>query len=434
MSCRRTHGPWVTAALAASAVTLSAPLALADDTEGGGWFTVGYLFSTGDSRSPAAGHGGEGTYVWYPDAREAAYGIGGFVQAQSYGSHGRYAVGGQANYRFVGMELGYSLREAHGKYTKTHGLQLTPFASIGAIALGLRTTWPVADNDNNSGFEYAFTLALKLGGPVGGKTPDFVKLNIPAGRPLRVDGVLQTAASCARADWRARLRPRLAQLSRQRRHWLTAQWLADALDEHSSIAAFERLERELRAFGADDDLRGQVRRAARQERKHARLCFGLASAYGGTDLGPSKDSLPSRGPVRSLEQLVFECVVDGCIGEGAAARVANRVARSCRDPVVQRVLNTIAVEEADHAKLAWDVLDFLHTLAPRRVDALAVAAALDSPLEAQATRAKTRGLHLGRPTRHVMQHAYRASRQATLTRLHRSAARRLTQTLAAHAA
>ncbi len=434
MSCRRTHGPWVTAALAASAVTLSAPLALANDAEGGGWFTAGYLFSTGDSRSPATGHGGEGTYVWYPNADEATYGIGGFVQAQSYSSHGRYAVGGQANYRFVGMELGYSLREAHGKYTKTHGLQIAPFASIGAIALGLRTTWPVTDNDNNSGFEYAFTLALKLGGPLGGNTPDFIKLNIPAGRPLRVDGVLQTAASCARADWRARLRPQLAQLSLEKRNWLTAQWLADALDEHSSIAAFERLERELHAFGADGSLRARVRRAAREERKHARLCFGLASTYGGTDLGPSEDSLPSDGPVRSLEQLAIECVVDGCIGEGAAARIAKRVARSCRDPVVQRVLNTIAVEEAEHAELAWRVLDFLRSLAPSRVDALAVAAALDSPLEAQVPRAKTRGLHLGRPTQHVMQQSYRASRRAVLTRLRHGAARRLTHTLAADAA
>jgi hypothetical protein len=94
--------------------------------------------------------------------------------------------------------------------------------------------------------------------------------------------------------------------------------------------------------------------AARDEVRHARACFSLASAYAGADVGPGAFKLEGALEIRTeLEQVAVSAVLEGCIGETlAAVQAAEQLARAT-DPAVRGALATIAEDEARHAELAW---------------------------------------------------------------------------------
>jgi hypothetical protein len=129
-------------------------------------------------------------------------------------------------------------------------------------------------------------------------------------------------------------------------------WLADALDEHASIAAFARFSLELLALGAPPDLLARTHQAALDEVDHARLAFALAGRFGGEPVGPA-----AMGPLAvatgDVRAIVAATVRDGCLGETAAAAVAARERDACELPAVRAVLARIADDERRHAELAW---------------------------------------------------------------------------------
>jgi hypothetical protein len=101
----------------------------------------------------------------------------------------------------------------------------------------------------------------------------------------------------------------------------------------------------------------RARSAAREEVRHARLCFTLASAYAGSELDPGP--LPPNSfarPCPSLEALAIESLHDGCVAEGVAAAQARAAGRRARDPAVRAALRIIARDEAGHAALAWSIV------------------------------------------------------------------------------
>jgi hypothetical protein len=149
----------------------------------------------------------------------------------------------------------------------------------------------------------------------------------------------------------------VANLTARDRERLARAWLGDALLEHASIASFVRLACELAALGAPAGLCRRALDAAAEEERHARLCFALASGYAGVELAPSR--LPPIAPrVASLRIIANESLVDGCVGEYAAARGADEARSSARDGAVGAVLDVIARDEARHAQLARDVVAF----------------------------------------------------------------------------
>lgn len=198
------------------------------------------------------------------------------------------------------------------------------------------------------------------------------------GRPLRRrGGAPSVAEDGAHAAWiDATIAPRVDHRTRHQRDALAAAWLADARLEHASIAAFGRVALDLLATAAPPHLVLRAHQAALEETQHARAAFSLASAYAGAARGPG--SFPEAAaawaaPGESLEarvaRLVAESVVDGCVGEGAAARAAEEAARTSDDPVVTAVLSRIAVEESGHAALAADIVTWAlreHPVAARR--------------------------------------------------------------------
>jgi hypothetical protein len=174
------------------------------------------------------------------------------------------------------------------------------------------------------------------------------------GRPFVVGGRTRVAPSAARTDWLRPLRPSLERIDATTRRALAFAWLADASAEHASVASFARFALQLMAVAAPPQLLVETHRAMADEIEHARLCYALASAYAGRPLGPGP--LSPHGAVArhvDLADVAASAVVEGCLGETFAALQARLASARAVDPVVRRVLDRIAADEARHAALAW---------------------------------------------------------------------------------
>lgn len=171
------------------------------------------------------------------------------------------------------------------------------------------------------------------------------------GRPFLVDDEAVTAASAARDDWRALLSVPAAAADLRPR--LAAHWTQIGLYEHASVASFARWILQLLALGAPAELVAAAQRALADEVEHARLCFGLASLYQGTGVGPSP--LPrTDAPVAAELGAILEAVIhEACVGETLSALEAQEAAARAEDPALRRVLAQIAADEQRHAELGW---------------------------------------------------------------------------------
>lgn len=138
-------------------------------------------------------------------------------------------------------------------------------------------------------------------------------------------------------------------------------WVEDAQAEAASVPAFLCLAAELLHARAPLALVDRALDAAADEIRHARACAELASSLAGTRVVPTAPAPPKRARLRgnaALTRLAAESWLDGCLNEGAAAARAARAARSARVPRASALQTRIAVDEARHAELGWDVLAF----------------------------------------------------------------------------
>ncbi|MGK3967679.1 ferritin-like domain-containing protein [Sorangium sp. So ce118] len=178
-----------------------------------------------------------------------------------------------------------------------------------------------------------------------------------AGRPFLVGERARTARAQRRAAgaWGAAAAlPDVALLSPATRAALAESWLRDALLEHASVASFSRFALEMMAVGAPAEMLDAAHEAARDEVRHAALCFGLASAYAGAALEPSPFAFGGRVEVTSdLAELAARAVREGCVGETLAAVQASEQLAHATDAAVRSALAAIADDEARHAELAW---------------------------------------------------------------------------------
>lgn len=181
--------------------------------------------------------------------------------------------------------------------------------------------------------------------------------HVVGGRPLVHDGRLVVAAAGAGDAWTDDVSPEVNPLDEDTRRALASQWLDDALAEHASIAAFTRVATQLLALAAPPELLEGAHRAALDEVRHAKLCFTLASMYGGAWKAPGAIDVGAVREARcDLPSVAREALVEGCLGEGTAAALARRAADRCEDPEVKRCLAGIADDEARHEALAWSIL------------------------------------------------------------------------------
>ncbi|HEX2673020.1 MAG TPA: hypothetical protein VHM25_19200, partial [Polyangiaceae bacterium] len=92
------------------------------------------------------------------------------------------------------------------------------------------------------------------------------------------------------------------------------------------------------------------------ETAHARSCFALASAYGGTAIGPARLDIEHCFEDTSLTAVAKLVLREGCLGETVAALEAVAAAEAAVDPAVKHALERIARDELNHAELAFQFL------------------------------------------------------------------------------
>jgi hypothetical protein len=129
--------------------------------------------------------------------------------------------------------------------------------------------------------------------------------------------------------------------------------------EHASVASFARFTLHLLALGAPPELVGDAQRAIGDETEHARLAFGLASAFAGKPLGPGPLAIDGALDGFDLRDFVATLIREGCVGETVAAIEAREALEHVTDPAVRSVLETIARDELRHAVLAWRTLGWV---------------------------------------------------------------------------
>lgn len=126
--------------------------------------------------------------------------------------------------------------------------------------------------------------------------------------------------------------------------------------EAASVVAFQRLHDDLKAFGAPAELLARIRKAERDEVRHARDTCALARRYGGQPRAPRIDEA-RESP--TLFSLALENAREGCVRETYGALVAHVQAARAADPVVAACMRAIAREETEHAALSWDIAAWL---------------------------------------------------------------------------
>ncbi|AGC47140.1 hypothetical protein MYSTI_05864 [Myxococcus stipitatus DSM 14675] len=186
------------------------------------------------------------------------------------------------------------------------------------------------------------------------------------GRVLRLQGRARVARRAIGKGWADDTVPELSGLSAWQRTVLGEAWLYSAGMEHASVPAFSKLSLKLSALGAPSALLEDCHLAALDEVRHARRCFAMARAYSGMpwtagmlpELAQAASQPLPAGTENDWARLVRGSLLDGCLSEGLASRVAEEGARQATDPVVRETLSVIAEDEGRHAELGWDVIDF----------------------------------------------------------------------------
>jgi len=173
------------------------------------------------------------------------------------------------------------------------------------------------------------------------------------GRPFLVSGVERLAPHARRRDWLCDGMAPDVELDVDLRQALGRAWTRVALMEHASIAAFARFTLQLLSLGAPAELVERAQRAMTDETRHARLCFALASAYAGHEIGPDCLDVTDALLESTLERVVSTAIREGCAGETLAAAEAREGSLSASDPVIAAALHGIAEDEARHAALAF---------------------------------------------------------------------------------
>ena len=153
--------------------------------------------------------------------------------------------------------------------------------------------------------------------------------------------------------------------------------------EAAAVEAFEILACELAAHHAPTHLATAARRSAREEMSHAESTGAFARRFGEQ---PLRASFTERPQPRTLVEIAIENAREGCAGETYGALIAAWQACHAADPDTRRLMRSIADDELSHARLAFEVAEWLQPRLPRAERQL-VRDAQDSALDALAKNA-----------------------------------------------
>ncbi len=204
----------------------------------------------------------------------------------------------------------------------------------------------------------AGTILTAISGGVIGFLVYLLRDGLTKGRLLRIRNRATLPVRQTGQGWHDNTSVDVEGLTTLERATIGEAWHLAARMEHASVPAFAQLSLHLAALGAPARLLRESHLAAIDEITHAQHCFAIARQISGQPW--TAGSIPELGARESgpvtLEALAIGSLVDGCLGEGIAARIAASSAELVSDPAIREVLSKIAVDERRHAELGWSVL------------------------------------------------------------------------------
>ncbi|WP_394823806.1 hypothetical protein [Pendulispora albinea] len=125
--------------------------------------------------------------------------------------------------------------------------------------------------------------------------------------------------------------------------------------QEASVQAFRILASDLEAHSAPAALVRAVKRAGRDEERHAQMSASLARRHGHDIASPTFE----RPAPRSIDDVAIDNAVEGCIRETFLALISTRQAETAKDDTIRAAMKTIARDESEHAALAWTLASWL---------------------------------------------------------------------------
>lgn len=141
----------------------------------------------------------------------------------------------------------------------------------------------------------------------------------------------------------------------------TEKWLAQARDEHASVAAFALLQLELLAHGAPLELLNRVLIASQEELEHVAFCKSLAGSSVHLVLPPHELQVRLK---KDWPRLLRNSLHDGVEPEGNAALRLWREAYAehrAGHQIRAQLLWSMGRDEAQHAEIAYDIAQWAAT-------------------------------------------------------------------------
>ena len=193
--------------------------------------------------------------------------------------------------------------------------------------------------------------------------PPPFKPSIAIGRPFSVQGKARTTTSKIPSrgtlknwdSWKIDVNPSVL-ASNPYNQEIGLQWLKNAEAEHASVASFARFTLQLMSIGAPSDLLVESQKAALDEIKHAKMSYGLASKFIGTNFVPGPLDVTNSLENMDLKEITQSLIQEGCIGETLSAIEAHFAAERAGDAAVKEALLEIGTDETKHAQLAWNTI------------------------------------------------------------------------------
>ena len=164
----------------------------------------------------------------------------------------------------------------------------------------------------------------------------------------------------------------------QNRFLLGEEWAERSLGEHSSVASFAAFAIALMTNNAPSDLVEAAFTAGMDEIRHARTSFDIASKLKGERAGPGPLPASKHDFSHDLTALALAVAREGCVDETLSAIVADLEIEDIRKVIneewqgsmyssiepdtlnwIMNEMRTIALEESNHAALAWCTLNWV---------------------------------------------------------------------------
>jgi hypothetical protein len=130
-------------------------------------------------------------------------------------------------------------------------------------------------------------------------------------------------------------------------------WAFRARVEREAAARFLRLAPAIADFDAESPVPALMRSAADDERLHAVLCAGLASAYGASAVADAADVAIAPRHLAPRAAILYEVVAACCITETESVATLATLLAEPLEPDVEKVLREIARDEVAHGRMGW---------------------------------------------------------------------------------